>query len=489
MSEFEDGLFDPLINHDQVLRGLELRAVIQLARGLPASAAAVLQVAVSFAARNHPGWFISPTIERAIAEIGELLDTDFVEADGSETGDFETEPLSASRPDGCVVHVLAGPASELMSEGRCWWEADPTSRIVPLPDVALDILGAASCLRADFAGASLVVLHGPGIALVPLIALAGWKDRPPVVAIEAARTAFWSGIAATDLVIHPSNAAMALGVERRCLPPERGVLVERHERQSSNDLQGVLHQCADRARQLGHPRVPDALLPARPAAIDRWALAQQVESGLADGLSAAIQRWPLPHELRLQPGWVVLAREATATMSTLHSLLDRLPGDYPDIVIVNTDNSSEIEAIEEDLAGVAMVVGAGSILDDFEAEQFGRRHMIMDRVLIVSDGLTIEETLPEDEFSLASVDSDVLARLHAELDDGDSGQATFVEVPTGEVFKLVANHQHGPGVGQVISLDGTLVREDVEITEKHDELFHTELNVRRGAPVETGRGD
>jgi hypothetical protein len=176
-------------------------------------------------------------------------------------------------------------------------------------------------------------------------------------------------------------------------------------------------------------------------------------------------------------------------MSTLHSLLDRLPGDYPDIVIVNTDNSSEIEAIEEDLAGVAMVVGAGSILDDFEAEQFGRRHMIMDRVLIVSDGLTIEETLPEDEFSLASVDSDVLARLHAELDDGDSGQATFVEVPTGEVFKLVANHQHGPGVGQVISLDGTLVREDVEITEKHDELFHTELNVRRGAPVETGRGD
>ena len=137
-----------------------------------------------------------------------------------------------------------------MSEGRCWWEAHPTSRIVPLPDVALDILGAASCLRADFAGASLVVLHGPGIALVPLIALAGWKDRPPVVAIEAARTAFWSGIAATDLVIHPSNAAMALGVERRCLPPERGVLVERHERQSSNDLQGVLHQCADRARQL-----------------------------------------------------------------------------------------------------------------------------------------------------------------------------------------------------------------------------------------------
>jgi hypothetical protein len=471
--DYHEADVDPLMLNDQVLRGLELRAVVQLARGCTESCASVLQVAVSFAARNHPGWFMSPTIERAIVELGSTI---------------ESDDLPRSRPDGPVAHVLAGPAAELLVDARNWWGGDRTCRIVPLPDVADGVIDAASRLRADIAGSSLVVIHGPGIAVAPLIALAGWSERPPVVTVESSRTAFWAGVAVSDMVVHWSNAAMALAVERRCLPAERGVLVERHERQSAEGLLGVLNTCIDRSIRLGRPRVPNALLPSRPSAIDRWSLAQQVESGLADGLSAAIKRWPLPFELQMQPGWVVLARDAEATMATLHTLLDCLPGDYPDIVIVNAENDQTIADMSGDLAGVAMVLSTGHVMSDEMAERVGRRQMIMDRVLVVSDGM-YPNAVFEDEFGIDSVDDSVMALLHQVLDDESASAVTLEDVPPGEVFKLVMNHEAGAAAHVTITSDGTRVRGDVEITEKRDELFHTETKARSGVPVDSGTTD
>ena len=177
----------------QVVVGLELRATVQLAAGRADLAAGFLQLASDVANRNHPGWFVSPALEQMILDLGQTLDADAAGVD----------------PLGPIVHVLADDAGAVIQSAREWWRLDTDARLLALPDRSTGPLAAARELREQMAGASLVVIHGSGAAIAPLVALAGWATRPPAMLVEPERLAFWGGIGVLVAGLHPSSTAVA----------------------------------------------------------------------------------------------------------------------------------------------------------------------------------------------------------------------------------------------------------------------------------------
>ncbi|MDG2114166.1 MAG: hypothetical protein P8N02_16330 [Actinomycetota bacterium] len=454
----------------QVVVGFELRATVQLASGNVDAAAGFVQLAADVSARNHPGWFVSPAMEELIGALGASLDAD-------EPGVDATGP---------VVHVLAGEAGTIIQEAREWWRMHPEARLLALPDRTSGPLDAARELRAQMGGASMVVVHGTGAAIAPLVALAGWARRPPAVFIEPQQLGFWAGIGVFDAVVHNSTTAMALAGERRCLPTGRSVLVEPHEREAAQDLLHVLGEIRERIPGWPTPRPPTALLPAMPALIDQRVLSQQVEMELTDGVSGALLRWQVPSELTARPGWVVVARDPDRVLATIRSLLSEEPQVFPDVVVVDVDATGNFEEFAVELAGVVEVLRPDQPLSLELGIELGVRQLVSDQLLITTDG--------------AGPDAGVIGEMEIRLRTGEPAVGVS-GLPEGERCEM---RRHPRLVGWPVAValghpaggrlrveamfsddeptlsDRTSVRETTEITEKRGELFHTESEVPMG---------
>ena len=449
----------------QVVVGFELRSTVQLAAGRPDLSAGFLQLAADVASRNHPGWFVSPAMEELIGDLGQTLDPDSPGVDLA----------------GPVVHLLAGEAGTLIHDAREWWRLDPSARLVALPERISGPLAAAAELRGQLGGASMVVVHGTGAAVAPLVALAGWARRPPSVYIEPDHLAFWAGIGVFDAVVHSSQAAMALAVERRCLPSGRGVLVESYERDSGVELAEVLAEIAARILTWPTPRPPTALLPAMPALIDQRVLTQQIAMEQADGVAGALRRWHVPAEVTARPGWVVLGRDPNRVLSTIRDLLTEDPAVFPDVVVVDVDGSGTFDRLAADLAGVVELLDPGRAISLEAAVELGVRQLVSDQLLITTDGV--------------GLDSGIVRELELRLRSGESAvgvgglaldqRCEMRRHPrlVGWPAAVVLGHPAGAGLRAEPSfLDSsrTGVRETSEITEKRGELFHTESEVPVG---------
>jgi len=448
----------------QIVVGLELRATVQLSSGRPDLAAGFLQLAADVANRNHPGWFVSPALELMVLDLCLTLDADGPGVD----------------PLGPIVHVLADEAAVVIHSAREWWRLDTDARLLALPDRATGPLDAAAELRAQMAGASLVVVHGSGAALAPLIALAGWATRPPAVFIEADRLAFWCGIGVFDGVIHQSTTAVALAAERRCLPTGRSVLVEPHERAVAEELREILRLAREHITGWPSPRPPTALLPAVPSLIDQRVLMQQIEQERSDGVPGALRRWQVPAEITSRPGWVVLARNSDGALTTIRDLLARDPNVFPDVVVVDMNGRGELNGIAEELAGVLELIQPDRKIDVDSAIELGVRQLVSDNILITTDGAGADAIL------VAELDLHVRAGIDAigvsGLPDGERCEMRRHPRHVGWPVASVLGHPAGGAVRPPAESDakGTGVRGTSEITENREELFHTDSEVPVG---------
>lgn len=226
----------------QLARSLELRAIVSRSRGEFEDALDLAQLAVDFSSFNHPGWFVSPTLERELMAVGQSV----------------VEPvIDVSRAGGEIVHLLNGPVDEVMVEAHRWWDDDPSARVLASSASTIRPVQAANDLRRELGTASLVVCHGSGSGIVPFLALAGWAERPPVVLVEGRRPAFWCGVAIGDVVVHMAVETMALAVKRRCIAASRAVVVEPGAVRSSESA-AMLESFGEHARSLGSPRFADS---------------------------------------------------------------------------------------------------------------------------------------------------------------------------------------------------------------------------------------
>lgn len=427
--------------HQELCDSLELRAVIAHGDGRDQEAAYLLQVAASVAADNHPGWFVWPSLERLAGEIGAGLH------------EHAPRAVDASGP---VCHVLTGDAVPEIASVRSWWSADPTARVLALPDGSRGVLDAAAELRAQVADASLVVMHGTTPDIVPVVAFGSWRSRPPVVVIESADRAFWPGVSFTDLLVVGDATALALAVHRRCVPEGRTVLVEPYERTNPDALTAVLTEARRRIEPGRMSTLPAALLRGAVSSLDGWVVRRQRELGVNRGMVGALGSWPAPDELARRPGWVVWSTDVDDTLDLLADLLQVSGNQRPDIVVV-TDSERDGDELRELLVGVAQVVVVDGTVDRVEvAVALSEMYLINASTLVISDGVTL--TGP----------------IVAVLEDLAGGVAgtQVLDVPDGEIGLVVERAPMTPA--------GTGVREGAEITEKRGELFHTELTVMHG---------
>ena len=451
----------------QVVAGFELRATVQLAAGRPQLAAGFLQLAADVASRNHPGWFVSPAMEELIVGLAEQLDADAPGLD----------------PSGPTVHILAGEAGVLIHDAREWWRHDVDARLLALPERTAGPLQAAADLRAQMAGASMVVLHGPGNAIAPLIALAGWATRPPIVMIEPERLGFWAGISVVDAVVHCSSTAVALAAERRCVASGRSVLVEFHERGDSAHLGTVLREIRERILEWPPPRVPTALLPAFPSLIDQRVLSQQVEAELTDGVAGALRRWQIPAEITSRPGWVILGRDPDRVLSTIRELLSDDSDLFPDVVAIDMDGEGALAPLAAELAGVVELIEPSRALTLDTAVEVAVRQLVSDQILITSDAASPDRSIVT-ELALRVRSGEPAVGVGG-LPEGERCEVRRHPRLVGWPAAVLLGHPAGGGRGPHPDGGGpgaerTGVRETSEITEKRGELFHTEEEVPMG---------
>src|SRR6185437_9318373 len=108
-----------------------------------------------------------------------------------------------------------------------------TRQNAPIPDKARDAITAtrgrvhqlnlargglldwARALQGLMAKADLVVLHAHNMDTIPMLALAGMKNRPRTVLLNHADHSFWLGVDFVDQVIHTRRSGLRLSSERR----------------------------------------------------------------------------------------------------------------------------------------------------------------------------------------------------------------------------------------------------------------------------------
>jgi hypothetical protein len=195
------------------------------------------RVAAEWASHNHPGVFSDPALEQAVAEAGRHLASPRV----------GPPPPSAGHRRR-VVHVLtqAFPVGGHTRLAERWMRFDTSSDhavvltdqgglVVPGSLVAAAKLrihrvddlapaGRVPALRSLLADFDVVVLHIDPFDAVAVAACAD-PSGPPVLFVNHADHVYWLGVGVSDVVVNlrPSGAAMTLA--RRCVTPERSVLL------------------------------------------------------------------------------------------------------------------------------------------------------------------------------------------------------------------------------------------------------------------------
>lgn len=226
-------------------RALTDQASSELHHGRLHEAAAIAEVAASYAATNHCGIFSSPRLESILEIIGEQLPP--------------TENRRFTRRGPCsgpskILHVATvvlpiGGHSRMLWR---WIEEDSgrthsvalTRQVgnpIPQPiraavsrssgtiyrinEVRGSLLHWASRLRAIAADADMVILHVHPHDVIPSIAFSNLQPRPPVIFVDHADHVFWLGCRTSDVVVSLREAGMNLSLARRGVGRRRSALL------------------------------------------------------------------------------------------------------------------------------------------------------------------------------------------------------------------------------------------------------------------------
>lgn len=202
------------------------------------------QLAARYASGNHPGTFSSPALETLLAGVG---------AATMPPCEWEVGPRSAAGPRR-VLHVLTkaiGVGGHTRYALR-WLEHDRgrihslalTGQTGDVPGALVaavtasggevrslggalaaargrSLIARAAELRAMASGADVVVVYTHPFDVVPVIALAGARSRPPVLFVNHSDHCFWIGQAAADLVACIREQGRRISIDRRGLPADR----------------------------------------------------------------------------------------------------------------------------------------------------------------------------------------------------------------------------------------------------------------------------
>lgn len=338
-----------------------------IASGRHARAAAAAQIAANHAVLWHPGAFASADLEAKIRALGAAA---------------LPCPSSRRRPDKgrlSVLHV-ASRASAIGGMTRMIWrwishdsanqhsvaltrqcEAVPLAlrdavagsggQIEELNRAPGGLIAWARRLQPQLQKADIVVLHPHNYDLVPFLALAGLKDRPPVVLLNHSDHVFWLGATTADLVVSTRVSGRDLCITRRGVPPERNFLLplclEPVARSGS---------LAEARRALGIPEASVVLLTIARAVKYRPIGGQS----FADALVPVLAAHPQAHLFAVGPGTTVDWSSAMAAAPGRITVLPEQPDtrqflEAADIYIDSFPFPSNTSLFEAGLAGLPLV--------------------------------------------------------------------------------------------------------------------------------------
>ena len=253
----------------QVVDALLTASSAHAARADHECAAALLFAAATVSRRRHTGRFASASLEEQLRALGEQI----ARHDGFTARESDDSGLPALAEDDSsrrVLHVMtrawtAGGHTRLVER---WIESEPdvvsslaltqSGRIeVPPRLVSLvercggtvhqlhgSLVERQGQLRALAAVSGRIVLSIHENDVVPILALAGMRERPPVVILNHAEHVFWTGASLADVVVTMRGASTDLAVRRRgvslagCV--EMPLPVSAHARQSQADARKSL---------------------------------------------------------------------------------------------------------------------------------------------------------------------------------------------------------------------------------------------------------
>ena len=207
-------------------------------------AALQAQVAANYAVFWHTGLLFSRALEGLIRQLGEAaLPFD--------------EPLKRPKrqsPTGLYVLHVASRIGKIGGHGRMLrrWIAHDCQNIhslaltrqnMSVPEELQESVGRtggalhvlnkrpggflawAARLQTLYQHADLVVLHTHNMDIIPFLAMAGMRDRPPVLLLNHADHLFWLGAGFVDLVISTRHSGLRLCADRRGIPSDRNAIL------------------------------------------------------------------------------------------------------------------------------------------------------------------------------------------------------------------------------------------------------------------------
>ena len=206
-----------------------------------AEAAGAAQIATNYAVNWHPGLFASAALERALWTLGEAslpmlgpeprairgrLRVLHVATKVSAIGGHTRMISRWIQQDVGNVHSIAlTRQTDRIPAGLRAAVSETGGQIHQVNRSVAGLLGWARRLQAVIAGAVLVVLHVHNDDVVPFLALAGMKRKPPVILLNHADHVFWLGVDFVDLVVNTRRSGHMLCAGRRGVTSERNALL------------------------------------------------------------------------------------------------------------------------------------------------------------------------------------------------------------------------------------------------------------------------
>lgn len=209
-----------------------------------AEAAMAAQVAANYAVLWHPGIFADPQLEWLLRRIGQAA-LPFEATPAQEPGDLShgmsvlhvateldaigghTRMLSRwIRNDSGNVHSLA--LTRQNTPIPAWLPGTVAATGGCLRRLNLTpggIMEWARALQPLMAKADLVVLHVHNMDIIPMLALAGMKQRPRTILLNHADHLFWLGVDFIDQVVSTRRSGLALNIGRRRIAATRNLLL------------------------------------------------------------------------------------------------------------------------------------------------------------------------------------------------------------------------------------------------------------------------
>lgn len=229
---------DLLARHLAEYSALLAKIAPLVAAGRLAEAAAAAQVAANHAALWHNGSFVCQELEEAIAEIGKAalphpgrpvqpkigrpLNVLHVATEVYAIGGHSRMAEQWMREDSGNRHSLALTRQhEPLPPSITAAVQDSGGRVTELNRGRSTLLDWARGLQAEMAKADVVVMHVHSMDVIPFLACAGMRRRPPVLFVNHTDHLFWVGARFIDLVLCSRLSGHQLCLDRRGIPEAR----------------------------------------------------------------------------------------------------------------------------------------------------------------------------------------------------------------------------------------------------------------------------